>query len=704
MNVTPIKTGYSVFNDTTYSGEIVQSGTLNLDIDPLLADSGAFYVVELLADGSDIVLDSNFDSCNLPTTDGILSLSSGKYLLVVAQKENAASLIVNEVYTVEQTTPPPPPSGEENTTHITFNKVIKSQVEFDSLIIERNDKILLDGEFTGNINVDQKNVMICGGSITGGQDISSLNWTDLGNSLYSATMAINPKWINIDGKNAKLAETQWLTLTSIQGANQITVNTNDVSNSDIGNYIVFQHSTWAYSGCYTITNYDSGVVTLDRDLEPRIEGGDSYKMFNNENFIVGDKEWIWRNNEIKIKSNVSPSELDITMSAYDFGINVLSENCKIKGTEIKESYIAGIKTIYDETKVDSCRIHDIRGQGIKAPHKIGNPNFSNNTIFNIGNNGIWCGPITNPTTNNNLVYNVGMGKNIGWNIEVNATGESQTDGAGIKYHVDLENTTHDASNITADDNIIYNTAYNGLSLHLGYTGSVQRNQTGKFCNLLKDGAGLYFFHYRKHNVPMTSMVIQYNFAEVDTTGEVYGIYMDNRCIDNDLSHNTVINKTGDGSMMINADTQANRVQANILKTLNKRALWYRDWDAPNKLYNNDLNVSNGNVLIGNTPLEFSESVNPYVGGISEGNKYISNNENILLDGVFKTLLQLQTEFGVDLTSAAYINENVIIISNTSDVVLNGAPPSGNWYDLQENLISSYAVDPWKSLVLVRDLI
>lgn len=108
MDVTPRKQNYIQTNDTTYSGSVQQNGELFLTVDITQADPGSFFVLELHADGSDVILDQSFDVCSVQTHDGRLkTILDQRYLLVVAYKDTKASLIVNPVYDIVHDYEPP---------------------------------------------------------------------------------------------------------------------------------------------------------------------------------------------------------------------------------------------------------------------------------------------------------------------------------------------------------------------------------------------------------------------------------------------------------------------------------------------------------------------------------------------------------------------------------------------------------------------
>lgn len=602
-------------------------------------------------------------------------------------------------------------------------KVINTQAQFDALVISDNDRIKLNNNvvFYGGVFHNKNNVEITGGCISGGVPINNLTWTYEGDNIYSALLPSDPKWINIDGKSAKLAERPWKKISGTVGSTQVTINPSDVSEftNIIGSYIVFRENEWAYSERYKVQNYNGvGTITLDRARHSAINGGDDYKLFNDEEYFLGNNEWIWRNGKVKIKSTSSPSSLYVTQSIHDYAIKTTGNNSSILGVELKEHYLYGINSFGNNTIIDSCEIHNTRGQGIKIATRVSNPIIQNASIHDVGHNGIWCGPIDGVNIKNCDIVNVGVGENIGWNNESFGS-SSQTDGTGIKFNVDINSLTDDANNVIIENNYIDNCAYNGVSLHIGQTGSIKRNVVSNTNQVLFDGGGIYCFHYRPTNLPFSDFIIKENFITMDSPGNGRGVYMDNRCAGNEISHNVVDVINGDAGIYISADTKTNNVHHNTVRVSSDRGLWYRDWAAPNKIYVNDENLINHNIIIAKNsstyPMQFSESVNPYAnGGSGDNNVFISPyGTTVLNDGINKTLAQLQSTYSQDANSVELTNyitapgdpdNEVLLITNPSDGVLEGTAPSGNWYDVGGVLTTSYSVPAWGSLVLLKDLI
>jgi len=264
-----------------------------------------------------------------------------------------------------------------------------------------------------------------------------------------------------------------------------------------------------------------------------------------------------------------------------------------------------------------------------------------------------------------------------------------------------------------------NCAYNGISLHIGQNGSIKRNVISNTNKVLTDGGGIYCFHYRDTNIPFTGFLITENIVIVDGSGDVFGIYMDNRCALNELSYNVVEVSNGNGGVMINADTENHNVHHNTIYSLSSRSLWYRDWSSPSKIYGNDGNLINNNILISgvNTvyPLEFSDSVNPYLNSGGGNNNYYVNpyGTTILYDGSNKTLSQLKSSYAQDANSTELTNyitapgdpsNEILIITNPNFSDLEGNAPAGNWYDVDGNLTTNYSIPSWSSLVLLKNLI
>ena len=604
-------------------------------------------------------------------------------------------------------------------TGTSYSKIISSQAQFDALNIVENDNIKLNGSFIGSIDVDQANVKINGGIISGGEDISGLTWADEGGDIWSTAMASDPQWINIGGTNAKLAETINIAITGRPDSNKVAINAADVSGySDIvGSYFVALDRAFSYSVRFTVIAYSAGIITLDDDLA-NASPGQTFKLYNDEEYFNGNNEWIWRSNTLKIKSTVSPSTLIITKSSHDYGINITATGAIIEGIQFKEQYNYAVYCQSNDVEIINCNIHDIRGQGIYVPKQITNVTFSSNIIADIAHNGIWCGPLINITINNNTISNIGVGENIGWNNHT-ATTTGQTSGTAIKFNIDLDDDIKDASNITISNNIINNISYCGFLVAIGQTGLIKRNIITNPLQILDDGGAIYCFHFRGYDVPLTGFIIEENFvSDCPSTTSRSGIYIDNRCINNEIRYNVITSCLGGSSLMINADTEEHNVHDNTIYAYSNFGIWYRDWAAPAKIYANDQNLIHDNIIIAREStkkcLQFSNSVDPYDnGGAGDDNYYINPYATTILnDGGDKTLAQLQSTYSQDASSVEHTDyivapddpdNEILLIQNPSDIVLNGSAPAGTWKDVDEVVTTNYSVPAWRSLVLLKDL-
>lgn len=609
----------------------------------------------------------------------------------------------------------------------TYNKTITTQGGFDSLVIEQDDNIKLVGSFIGSIDVDQTGVKITGGTISGGEDISGLTWTDEGGGVFSTPMVADPQWLNIDGVNVKQAQTVAYDVVGVTGTDQVNITHADVSGFTdiIGSYIVFQSFVWDTTNRYTIIAYDgAGLVTLDRDRYALLDisSNSTYRLFNDEEYFLGGIEWIWRDSEIRISSVVNPSTLDITKSTINYGVHVTADNCKLKNITFFNQYYYGVFNAADNTVVDGCNLTDIRGEGVFSPTQNTNITVFGNTITDIGNTGIWFGPIDTIHCKKNTVTNVGMGANIGWCNHILTTGYAFGHGHGIKLNVDLEeiNWELDANDIYVDYNIVDNCAYSGISLHIGTTGSIRRNIVTRTNMIKVDGGSIYTYHYAPTDIPLTDFIIKENFVTVTATDQVGGIYMDNRSIGNEIDANVVEQIDGDyAGIMINSDTETHDIKNNTVVATSGRALWMNDYVNPVEIYFRINNLVNDNILVVTdtaiNSIEITNAVDPYAGDETSDNNYYVNpyGTNILNDGSAKTLSQLQSAYTQDANSVEltdYIggtpdpDNEILLIKNPSDDQLSGTAPAGLWYDVTGILTTDYTIPAWGSLVLLKDLI
>lgn len=604
------------------------------------------------------------------------------------------------------------------------NKFVTNQSEFDALVINAGDTIDgSGGTYRGSKIIDRANVTVRNMTVNGSLDASALPWTDQGDGTWTTPMVTDPKWVYIGGAEAKMAETPgFLDVGSAPATTQISVATADLSGfTDIvGSYLVFKSRPFSYSERYTVIAYNgAGLITVDRDLHSSITGNSEYKLLNDPEYLAGNNEWCWRDGLLRIQSTVDPSTLNVTYSVEDYAFDIQAAGCTIDNVQIKEQYLYGIQSEFNNTTVNNCTITNIRGQGIKSATQFTGLTITNCTMHDIGHNAIWFGPQTNITITGNNINNIGMAGNIGWNNSSFGVA-SQTDGCAMKCNLDLNNLTHDANNITIEYNTIDNCAYNGISFHIGQNGLIRRNVVSNTNQRLADGGCIHNFHYRDTNVPFSGFTIEENFVTVNSTNEkTRGIYMDNRCIDNIIRNNCVITIAGEGGIHINADTENHTIDNNLVYSNAEACLRFRDWAAPDKIYLNDKNTITNNVFIAKNALVdllwFDDSVNPYPNGGSGDNNYYFNpyGTTILDDGVNKTLAQLRSDYSVDASSIEQVNyiattpdpdNEILIIQNPADTTLVGSAPAGNWYNKDAVLVTNYTVNPWDKLELFKDLI
>lgn len=593
-----------------------------------------------------------------------------------------------------------------------INKVITSQAKFDSLTVESGDRILLKGEFVGSLDIDQPNVTVEGGTITGGEDISGLTFTDQGSDIWTTPMTEDPKWINFDGTAAKMAETPgWFDVGSAPAPNQVSVATGDLSGYTdiIGSYLVFWSRPFSYSERYTVTNYNgAGLITVDRDLHVSIGGNSYYRLFNNTEYFDGDKEWVWRDNVLTIKSAVDPSTLNITKSSHDYAFNITAPKSFIKKVELKEQFLYGILSTANKFEAAHCNIHDIRGNGVKCQVQTESVILNQNTVNNIGHNGFWLGPQTNISVVRNRITNIGMGGNIGWN-NASFGAASQTDGCAMKWNIDLNNLDHDASNIYVAYNYIENTAYNGISFHIGQNGWVRRNQVYNTNNLLADGAPIHTYHYLNFLEAFTGFIIEENFTETQSAlDKVRSIYQDQKCKNNIVRYNTSICANGNATFHINTDNEGHTYAENIAISGGDAVQRWRNWASAFKEYNNQKHKLAGNLYISETgsipAFQFSDGVTPFASGGSSDNNYFARPSGayVLDDGLNKTLAQLTADYGTDGSSVEFTYTAYKLYKNPSDDPLSQTADTGNWYTKDGVLTTDFTVKPWRSVVLFKD--
>jgi parallel beta-helix repeat protein len=606
--------------------------------------------------------------------------------------------------------------------------------------IQENDRILLNkGEIydTGEIDIEVAGVQFGAyGSgdnpiLRGSTDISSLTWTDEGDGTWSTPMVTEPNWIWISGRCAKLAQTPRIAITGRGSTTTITVNPANLSgySNIVGAYLVAKDKPFSSSLRVKVTDYNAGtgVITVDHEID--VNSNVDLALYNKFEFFEDDLEWAWESGELRIKSTVSPSTLDIRASAFDYCFKDRA-NTRFSNLEFQEYYQFGIWSDQGVSDIRSCAFHDIRDAAIYYERQVTGANVSDCTITRIGNNGITMRPLINSTFVGNTISDIGMMDNYGWwtidyhTSEIGVNHE-QGNGIGIQYIIDLDDDTVNGSSCIFHKNTVSNTAYNGISLHIGTQNTITKNTVTNFLNRYDDGGGIYIFHYRQYNDLQENTEIANNYvANSNGTGSTakHGIYVDNRSKSAHVHHNVV--EKCDWGILLNYDTTDHAVEDNITFDC-VYGIVFRNSSAATLITDNTNNIFRRNLMVARKSTDRCLNVmitsgsfpswNPFGGtGLSDNNMYLSpynvdvaNGDNA---GGDLTLAELQSAYGEDanstaranyLTQPAFWTQRLRLIVNETDSPVSGTMIG--WEDFEGNSLDSYTIPARSGIVaLVGD--
>lgn len=591
-------------------------------------------------------------------------------------------------------------------------KTINSQAEFDSLVIEANDDIQLNGTFYGKKEINQPNVSISGGELIGSQAVTG--WTSEGAGIYSKVIA-EPKWVYIEGQDAKLSETSLININTLPANNQIQVSAGDITTDPVGAKMVSQVRDFAFSLEYTITAHSSGLLTLDKNHTDdfySFSTSDRIRLFGLRAYITNDCDWAYESGTLYVKLPSDPTNFTIRAVDQDYGLNVTAAGFEMSGTTVREYFRGGVE-FNQNINVDNCVIRDIRQDGFNALDTADGARITNNQIFNCGTSGIFLTNSSNTIVTGNTVYNIGTKATNGW-LKEKQTNRGAVIGMGIIANI------YNANDIIStgwriDENHVYNTAYNGIHSSYGQDGFIRKNIVHDAMQVLEDGGGIYTFFFRNafpelaNNIEVSDNLV-YDIPSGNTN---IGIYLDNRSGTVSILRNTVQTPNALHTVYINRGTNVRTIEDNVLvggTAQTFRHVYISDGVVPvaeNVQFNRNILVSlnaadecirtEGNIFAG-------------VGG-SDNNYFIQPySNNVAYDNL--SFAAWQALYGTDANSTAHTNyivapgdpdNDVLLITNPDSTTLNGTAPAGSYKDVDGNVVTNYSVQPWRSLVLLKDL-
>lgn len=527
---------------------------------------------------------------------------------------------------------------------------------------------------------------------SGASDASTLVWTDEGGGQYSTPME-EPNWVWINGVCAKNAETPRFTVQGRADETHVTVTHANVSGyaSIVDAYLVMKVNQFRNSQRVKVTAYNgAGSITIDGNI-PTANNID-FVLYNKREFLSGNNEWAWEGGMLYVKAAASPSTMDIKVSSHNYAIRTTG-SMTIRNIEFKEYYNYVVHSDGGVINVNNCYMHDCRDAAFFIQRQVTGLHIDDNTFERFGNTCILTRPCINSTYNRNTGDGIGMQSNYGWQTYSGgpassiAPGGTQVNGAFLAYVIDLDDDTIDGSGCEANDNVINNTAYNGLGFHVGATSmKMLRNTVTQFTRRFSDGGGIYTFHYRTYNVLQTGTEIANNIC-VNNDFLGYGIYIDNRSFQTNIHDNVTAGcKWG---FNFNTDTAEHTITDNI--SVNCTVCYtFRSGDNGTLfIAQNEGNTFNNNTAAAyittqrclffdvNTGSE--PTWNPFTLGGADNNSYISAGASVADSdnkGNNLTFAGLQTAYGEDATSAHRTDTGLFFAYNVTSAAVNGNAGAG----------------------------
>lgn len=312
--------------------------------------------------------------------------------------------------------------------HSSGNPITPAQLAA-ATIVEGQKIYLAKGEVYDNFSLDisVNNVTIDSYGtgenpiLSGSSVIATGDWTDLGGGVYSISKA-GVKWLYLDDTVVENAKTNYIQCASHPALNVIRVSAaNKTYLNGFTNLVglqlrLFDNGNYRMTFPYTITGYDSvaGDITVDRDILGAT-GTNYFFIYNYSEFLANEK-WSWDGTTLKLKTALTIADHAIYYGRIDNGINVTGSNCIIQNVTLKHYQKTAIKCYDKSISVLNCTIHDMRGNAVYVYGNNASPTITNNTIYNIGNSGIYCGAVASGSIQSNTIYNIGTNIEIGWPV------------------------------------------------------------------------------------------------------------------------------------------------------------------------------------------------------------------------------------------------------------------------------------------------
>lgn len=560
--------------------------------------------------------------------------------------------------------------------------------------------------------------------IRASESVGSLTWTEegAGSGLWYAPLTTAPKWVFINGQEAKWAETPWYKITA-QGTNTVTASilAGVYSGSLVGATVLIKEAEYRVSYLYTVTAFDNvtGQVTLDRNVTGAgVDHG--FRLLNQKQFINENGEWWYDsvNARLYVKSAATPAGTDIRVSTKDYGINIADgvSNIEVNNIKFIHQRLGGVRGVNNHNiSINACDFSDIRKNGVDLRGTCDNLKVSSCSFSRMGMNGISAAAGDRAVIENSTFVTMGMSPNFG--IQDDTTWWKSSGLAIVStFDTTLPEGKRNMQNGIIRGNTVSDTAYGGIMWY-GSNHLVEYNIVSGYSKRFIDGGGIYSFSAPVYEVPNTNCTWRKNiiFGGVGnqeftpTTGRpnlVAGLYVDNYCHGFILEDNIVYDNPY-AAVFMNKHTKETKIKRNIfVGNKDSQILFVGYYDAGEP--QNIGNIVEENVLASRSLSQYDISIygasgyNPYANNGSSDKNYYVNPYGTKVCGVRSSLTTVGTTYtidewkalfsGIEVNGRSYVNklafssdssaliEVLLLINKNKDSVSFIAPAGYNNVD------------------------
>lgn len=583
--------------------------------------------------------------------------------------------------------------------------------------------------------------------ISGSVDYSDSTWTNDSGNIYYTSLATEPKWVFVNNKSAKIAETAWIPIVSRPSTTTLTALASTLDALDgvealEGSYIICKEHS--FRPCYrrTVTNYvtgaPNGTITMDQKPETDASGaaaGMPFKLLNKKSFITEVNEWSYDAAADRLYIQTSGgAPTNIKISVLDYGINLASgvNNVTVRNIKFQHQWLEGFYSVNnDNVKVMNCQFHDIRTNGVSFTGNSNNVLFMNNDIQRIDNNAVHVGGIDTGNFSYNTIDSIGLGP-IGFPHYT----YFRSIACGMHLRWDSTATVFVPKNMIVNNNDITNTGYAPAVL-VGITGEFKNNICQNYNTRWADGGGIYVSNVYGPiyggGSDTRDWVIEDNLVTGGLGGSltldgitggsrnIYGVYMDNNCHKIQVLHNYIENIQRYG-MFTNAGTEENTMKYNIVVAPTSGGVHFENGSGTYP--NGEKHVLVGNYFIQRNSTAIAVDIrtgtayDPFAnGGSCDSNRYVAQYRTQVVktaDGTNRTLASWQSFSGHDSNASALTNNlreddatkaaiDVLSGTNTTSSPTTLTPSSDTWMlDQDGTHVTSTPIPARFGAVLARD--